>query len=176
MTNGSASLKEYYCLKKRPIYLGELTMTMTRKEYQKPFMVVERFVAQEYCAPCNWQGKYTSSAYIYDSNNKLYLDKNDNKRYDSGEQINTPAPPSDKTFIFSYNENNELGYVDTSSITGNIFLTNLIPTASHKYYTYYQGNRNEYENERKYLYALKAVNGKTYWFSGNSFTFSKLHS
>ena len=139
-------------------------------------MAVEKFVVDKYCAPCNWQGKYTSSAYIYGGSNKLYYDTNDNEVYNSGEQINTPNPPSDKTFTFSYNENHELGYVDTSLSTGNIYLKNLISVASHKYYTYYSGSNNKYQNERSYLYALKAIDGKTYWFSSNSFSFSKLHS
>ena len=152
-----------------------LAESMMKNEYLKPLMAVEKFVSNEYCAPCNWQGEYTSSGYIYDnSKNKLYYDENDSGCFENGEQVNTPTPTS-KIFTFSYSDNYELGYVNTNSITGNIYLKNLIP-ASHSYYTYHSGTRKEYKNERTSLYALKADDGKTYWFSGNSFTFSKLRS
>ena len=62
---------------------------MKKKSYQKPLMVSEEFVPQEYVAACSpdisWQPKPNATPYSSDSH--FWIDKNNNGILDTNEQI-----------------------------------------------------------------------------------------
>lgn len=64
---------------------------MKKKSYQKPLMVSEEFVPQEYVAACSpdisWQPKPNATPYSSDSH--FWIDKNNNGILDTNEQINS---------------------------------------------------------------------------------------
>lgn len=159
-------------------------ITKKKKEYSRPFMFLENFIPSSFVASCDeYQAVYTGTEVVFDgSGNKLYHDTNDNKNYNSGEQVSTPAPPSDNTFVFSFSENESLNYMMLGMVSGKPALRNICnikPYSNHKYYydydsSYPYGYRNTSQVQN--LYALKATNNLTYYFRGNSFTITKLPS
>ncbi len=145
---------------------------MTKSEYQKPFMVVERFVAQEYCEQCAVTGHlktgilYTGSGYKI-----LYHDTHNIGYYDSDEKVNTPSLSGDVTFY--PNENVEKGYAKINE-NGILSLVNQVPLSSYKYYR--RKSNGKYLDAETHLYMIYAKDGNTYYYSNNNFTFSKNHS
>lgn len=154
---------------------------MKGKKYEKPLMAVEFFTPNDFVTACDLcEAVYNESGnnYIYNgSNHSLYLDKNDNSRYNNGEQIDTPYPSSD-TFTFSFKDNKDLNYAMNSLTTGNPVFRNIKGFTTHKYYREYKSNNNKYVNtsEVQSLYALKSTDNITYYFNTNAFTITKLHS
>ena len=133
---------------------------MTKSEYLKPFMVVERFVAQEYVATC-W---YAVSGDFFTT---LYHDTKQSHRefviydtweygwYDDGEQLTTPSASRIPTE--GYLKDSELVTIQNANADGNKYYTEKhgVPlvrydqytsssqvghNASNKFYTYTTGD------------------------------------